>query len=107
MNSWKPSKSNLLNIPKPSKLLLQRGYAEPISSLTCQILLLDHSINQYEIGPFLTASQTPNGLLTDMGLVRKGFGNVPLKDVTMERKRVEKFEASLCEDCGWINLVFL
>ena len=30
-----------------------------------------------------------------MGMVRKGFGNVPLKDVTMERKRVEEFEESL------------
>ena len=59
-----------------------------------------HSINQYEIGPFLTASQTPNGLLTDVGIVRKGFGNVPLKDVTMERVRVEEFEESLCEDWG-------
>ena len=107
MNSWKPSKSNLLNIPKPSKLLLQRGYAEPISSLAFRIPLLDHSINQYEIGPFLIASQTPNGLLTDMGMVRKGFGNVPLKDLTMERKKVEEFEESLCDDCGWINLVFL
>ena len=35
-----------------------------------------------------------------MGMVRKGFGNVPLKDLIMERKRVEKFEESLCEDCG-------
>ena len=59
-----------------------------------------YSINQYEIGPFLTASQAPNGLLTDVGMVRKGFGNVPLKDVTMERVRVEKFEESLCEDWG-------
>ena len=100
MNSNRPSKPNLPNVPKPSKLLLQRGYAEPISSLTCRISLLDHSINQYEIGPFLTASQTPNGLLTNMGMVRKGFGNVPLKDLTMERKRVEEFEESLCEDCG-------
>ena len=68
--------------------------------LTCQIPLLDHSIYQYEIGPFLTASQTPNGLLTDIGMVRKGFGNVSLKDFTMERKRAEEFEESLCEDCG-------
>ena len=98
MNSRRPSKPNLPNVPKPSKLLLQRGYAEPISSLTYRILLLDHSINQYEISPFLTASQTPNGLLTNMGMVRKGFGNVPLKDLTMERKRVEGFEESLCED---------
>ena len=59
-----------------------------------------HSINQYETGPFLTASQAPNGLLTDVGIVRKGFGNVPLKDVTMERVRVEEFEESLCEDWG-------
>ena len=100
MNSRRPSKPNLPNVPKPSKLLLQRGYAEPIYSLACRISLLDHSIYQYEIGPFLTASQTPNGLLTDMGMVRKGFGNVPFKDLTMERKRVEEFEKSLCEDYG-------
>ena len=42
-----------------------------------------------------------------MGMVRKSFGNVPLNDLTMERKRVGKFEESLCEDCGLINLVFL
>ena len=100
MNSRRPSKPNLPNVPKPSKLLLQRGYAKPISSLTYRIPLLDHSIYQYEIGPFLTATQIPNGLLTYMGMVRKGFGNVPLKDLTMERKRVEEFEESLCEDCG-------
>ena len=100
MNSRRSSKPNLSSVPKPSKLLLQRGYAEPISSLAYRIPLLDHSINQYEIGPFLTASQTPNGLLIDMSMVRKGFGNVPLKDVTMERKRVEEFEESLCEDWG-------
>ena len=96
-----------MNSRRPSKLLLQWGYAEPIFSLAYQIPLLDYSINQYEIGPFLTTSQTPNGLLTDMGMVRKCFGNVPLKDLTMERKRVDEFEKSLCEDCGWINLVFL
>ena len=100
MNSKRPSKPNLPNVRKPSILLLQRGYAEPIFSLTCQISLLDHSIYQYEIGPFLTASQTPNGLLTDMCMVKKGFGNIPLKDVIMERVRVEEFEESLCKDCG-------
>ena len=99
MNSRRPSKPNLPNVPKPSKLLLQRGYAKPISSLACRIPLLDYSIYQYEIGPFLTASQTPNGLLTDMGMVRKSFGNVSLKDLTIEGKRVEEFEESLCEDC--------
>ena len=100
MNSRKSSKPNLPNVPKPSKLLLQLGYTEPISSLAYRIPLLDHSINQYEIGPFLIASQTLNSLLTDMGMVRKGFGNVPFKDLTMERKRVEEFEESLCEDWG-------
>ena len=56
MNSKRPFKPNLPNVPKPSKLLLQRGYAKPISSLAYRIPLLDHSINQYEIGPFLTVS---------------------------------------------------
>ena len=61
---------------------------------------INHSINQYEIGPFLTASQVPNALLTNVGMMRKDFGNESLKDVTMERMRVEEFEESLCEDCG-------
>ena len=58
MNSRRPSKSNLPNVPKPFKLLLQQGCAEPISSLAYRIPLLDHSIYQYEIGPFLTAFQS-------------------------------------------------
>ena len=107
MNSRRPSKPNLPNVPKPSKLLLQRGSTEPISSLAYRIPLLNHSIYQYKIGPFLAASQAPNDFLTDVGMVRKGFGNKPLKDVTMERMRIEEFEESLCEDCGWVNLVFL
>ena len=61
---------------------------------------ISYSINQYEIGLFLIASQAPNGLLTNMGMVRKCFSCEPLKDVTMERMRVEEFEESLCEDCG-------
>ena len=61
---------------------------------------VNHSINQYKIVPFLTASKTPNGLLTDVGMVRKCFGNEPLNDITMGRVRVEEFEESLCEDCG-------
>ena len=56
MNSRRPSKNNLLNVPKPSKLLLQWDSAEPISALAYRISLLDRSIYQYEIGPFLTAS---------------------------------------------------
>ena len=79
----------------PPSFLLQRGYAEPISFLASRIPLLDHSINQYEIGSFLTASKTPNSPFIGMDMVRKGFGNEPLKDLTMERKRVEEFEESL------------
>ena len=41
-----------------------------------------------------------NSLLTDMGMMSKGFGNVSLKDLTMERKRVEEFEEYLCENYG-------
>ena len=59
-----------------------------------------HSINQYEIGHFLTASQAPNSLLTDVDMMRKNFDNEPLNDVTMERMRVEEFEESLCENRG-------
>ena len=33
-------------------------------------------------------------------MVRNGFDNKPLKDLTMERKRVEEFEESLNEDWG-------
>ena len=61
---------------------------------------MNYSINQYKIGPFLTASQASNDLLKDVGMVRKGFDNEPLNDVTMEMMRVEEFEESLCEDCG-------
>ena len=35
-----------------------------------------------------------------MDMVRKCFGNKSLKDLTMERKRVEEFEESLNEDWG-------
>ena len=39
MNNRRPSKPNLSSVPKSFKLLLQRGYAEPISSLAYQIPL--------------------------------------------------------------------
>ena len=34
-----------------------------------------------------------------MSMVRKVLANEPLKDVIMERVRVEEFEESLCKDC--------
>ena len=79
----------------PSGFLLQRGYVEPISFLTSWMPLLDHSINQCEIGSFLTAFQSTKQPFHRNGYGEKGFGNEPLKDLTMERKRVEEFEESL------------
>ena len=73
MNSRRPSKPNLPNVPKPSKLLLQRGSAEPISSLAYRIPLLDHSIYQYEIGLFLTASQSTKQPSHRYGYGKKRF----------------------------------
>ena len=45
-------------------------------------------------------SKAPNSPFTEMDMVRKSFGNKPLKDLTMERKRVEEFEESFNEDWG-------
>ena len=73
MNSRRPSKPNLPNVPKLSKLLIQRSYVEPISSLTYQILVLDHNIYQYEIGPFLTISQSTKQLFHRYGYGEKRF----------------------------------
>ena len=44
--------------------------------------------------------KAPNSPLTEMDMVRKSFGNKPLNDLTIERKRVEEFEESLNEDWG-------
>ena len=44
--------------------------------------------------------KAPKSFLTDMGKVRKDLVKESLKDVTMERVRVEKLEESLCKDCG-------
>ena len=84
----------------PPSFFLQRGCAEPISFLASRILLLDQSISQCEIGSFLLLPKAPNSPLTEIDMVRKGFGNKPLEDLTMERKRVEEFEESLNEDWG-------
>ena len=39
--------------------------------------------------------KAPNSPLIEMDMVRKGLGKEPLKDLTMERKRVEEFEEPL------------
>ena len=107
MNSNRPFKPNLPNLPKLSKLPAPMRLPRTYFFFSLPDSVVNHSINQYEIGPFLTASQAPNGLLIDMGMVKKGFSNEPLKAVTMERMRVKEFVDSLCEDYGWVNLAFL
>ena len=59
------------------------------------LCVIDSTINQCEIGSFLTASQRTKQPSHKMDMVRKVFGNEPLKDLTIERKRVEEFEESL------------
>ena len=49
MNSNRPSKPNLPNAPKPSKLLAPTRLCRTVSSLTFQIPQLAHYINQYEL----------------------------------------------------------
>ena len=58
------------------------------------------------IGSFLIASQNTKKPSQRYGYGEKFLANEPLKDVTMERMRVEEYEESLCKDCGWVNLVF-
>ena len=45
--------------------------------------------------PSKNLPKAPNSPLTEMDMVRKGFGNKPFKDLTIERKRLEEFEKSL------------
>ena len=61
---------------------------------------MTHSINPYELVPSELLTKALKSLLTDMGKVKNVLANEPLKDVIMERVRVEEFEESLCKDCG-------
>ena len=49
MNSNRPSKPNLPNAPKPSKLLVPIRLHRTVSSLAFRISRLAHCINQYEL----------------------------------------------------------
>ena len=80
MNNNRPSKPNLPSVPKPSKLLAPMRLCRT-----------------YFFSSFLD-SAVPNSPFTEIDMVRKGFSNKPLKDLTMERKRIEEFEESLNED---------
>ena len=100
MNNKRPSKPNLLNAPKPSKLLALIGLRQTLFSLTYRIPQL----------PF--ASTKMNWSLLNCFPSTKihshwyGYGeiriwlNVPLKDKSMRSVRVEKFGESNDEDSG-------
>ena len=100
MNNRRASKPNLPSVLKPLQDPTLTRLHRTYFFLSLSDSAIAHSIDQYEIGPFLTVFQAPNGLLTDVGMVRKGFGNESLKDIIMERVRLEEFEEFLREDCG-------
>ena len=99
MNSRRPFKLNLPSAPKPSKLLAPIWLCQTLSSLT------------YWIPQQPIASTKMNWSLlncfpsTKIPFHRYGYGeiriwlNVPLKDVSMKRVRVEEFGESKDEDC--------
>ena len=74
MNSNRPFKLNLLDALKLSKLLVPTRLRQTFVFSSLPNFAIAHSINQISIGPFLIASQASNNLLTDMVMVRKGFG---------------------------------
>ena len=58
------------------------------------------ALTNVKLVPSKLLPKAPNSPLTEMDMVRKGFGNKSLKDLTMKRKRVKEFEESLNEDWG-------
>ena len=100
MNSRRPSKLNLLSAPKPSKLLALTGLRQILSSLTYRIPqqpIASTKMNWSLLNCFPSNEIPPH---------RYGYGeiriclNVSLKDMSMERVRVEKFGESNDENCG-------
>ena len=59
MNNNKPSKPNLSNAPKPSKLFAPTGLRLTLFSLAYQIPKVAYCINQNELVFSWIASQTP------------------------------------------------
>ena len=100
MNSRRPFKLNLLSAPKPSKFLAPTGLRRILSSLVYripQLPIASTKMNQSLLNYFPSTKILSH---------RYGYGetriwlNVPLKDVSMERVRVEEFRESKDEDCG-------
>ena len=106
MNSRRPSKPNLPSAPKPSKLLAPIRLRQTLSSLAYwipQSPIASTKMNWSLLNCFPSTKIPPHWY--EYGKIRI-WVNVPLKDMLMERVRVEEFGESKDEDCGWLNLVF-
>ena len=102
MNSRKPSKPNLPNAPKPSKLLTPIGLRRTLSSLAYQILqspIASTKMNWFLLNCF-PSTKIPHHWY-GYGEIRIWL-NVPLKDMSMERVRVKEFGESKNED-WWMS----
>ena len=102
MNSNRPSKPNLPDAPKPSKLLALIRLRRTVSSPAFRILQLAHYINQYELVLSWIASQTSR----TFSLLWTGWGKdlvyTPLMGMTMEIVRVKEFWRIKCIRL-WMN----
>ena len=84
MNSNRPFNPNLLDAPKPSKLLAPTRLRLTVSSLAYQIPQLANCINQYELVLSWIASQTPRTFLLLWIWWGKDLVYDPLMGMTME-----------------------
>ena len=102
MNSNRPSKPNLPDAPKPSKLLVPTRLRRTVSSPAFWILQLAYCINQYELVLSWTASQTSRTFSLLWIGWGKDFVYTPLMGMTMERVRVKEFWRIKCIRL-WMN----
>ena len=63
-----------------------------------------HCINQIELVPSELFPKHQNTFSQIWICWDKELANIPLKDISMERVRIEQFGESKDEDCGWVNL---
>ena len=106
INSRRPSKPNLLNAPKPLKLLAPTGLHRTLSSLTYQIpqsRIASTKMNWSLLSCFSSTKMPPHWY--GYGEIRIWL-NVPLKDISMERMREEEFGESKYKDCDESILFF-
>ena len=107
MNSRSPPKPNLPSAPKPSKFFALTKLHWTLSSLAYQISqspIASTKMNWSTLNCF-PSTKIPSHWY-GYGEIRIWL-NVPLKDMSMERLKVEEFGESKDEDCEWVNLVFL